>query len=210
MVEEPRNIGNRCRRTGNGRRDPGSKIMTGAKSVPILEIWRIYIGTDTRQKGHAHWAACPFHADKTPSLCIDSNKQCWHCFSCGAGGSAIDLVMKIRDVGFREACETIERDFGFLRGVPIQARRPAKTRAQVLNVQYGGLIDILLLEKRRLRVILQSFSAADIEKIPAHIIHLMGEIETLLDELLTGSIDEKAMALRKGLAGNGKYRRNAG
>lgn len=169
----------------------------GAKSIPILDIWRRYVGSEFKQKGRNHWAACPFHADKTPSLNIDSDKNRWHCFSCGAGGSAIDLVMKIRDVGFREACEIIERDFGLSRDVHFQPVRRKKPSEQMLEMQYFGLIDLLILDKKEIKLQLRVF--ADPDQIPGNLVHRLGEIEVALEELLGGSISEKAAALRKGL-----------
>jgi DNA primase len=48
---------------------------------------------------------CPFHAEDTPSLKVTPGKNLWHCFGCGAGGGAIDWVMKRRGVSFRHAVE---------------------------------------------------------------------------------------------------------
>ena len=39
---------------------------------------------------------CPSHDDHNPSASIDSDGVHWKCFSCGVGGSAIDLVMAVR------------------------------------------------------------------------------------------------------------------
>ena len=49
-----------------------------------------------------HKALCPFHDDHTPSLTFKKNK--FRCWSCGASGDAISLVMKVLGKDFREAC----------------------------------------------------------------------------------------------------------
>ena len=46
-------------------------------------------------------ALCPFHDDHKPSMGIKNNR--YRCFSCGASGSAIDLVQKIKGMQFVEA-----------------------------------------------------------------------------------------------------------
>ena len=37
---------------------------------------------------------CPFHDDKTPSMSVNTKDGIWNCFSCGIGGSVIDLEMR--------------------------------------------------------------------------------------------------------------------
>jgi DNA primase catalytic core len=51
---------------------------------------------------------CPFHeGDETPSLIVTESKGVFHCLGCGAGGSAIDWVMRTEAVSFREAAERL-------------------------------------------------------------------------------------------------------
>jgi len=181
--------------------------MTSAKEVPILNVWQLYIGTEIKPKGHSHWAACPFHADKTPSLNISSGLNRWHCFSCGEGGSGVDLVMRAKGLGFREACCQIEKDFSISRDGPIQLITVRKkSPEQILEFQYFGLIDLLLLDKKAIKLQLRVFS--DPDQIPGILVHQLGKIEVTLDELLMGNIEEKAAALVRGLKGNGQYRRD--
>lgn len=58
------------------------------------------------QFNHSWFAACPFHADKTPSLKLYKDNR-WHCFGCGAGGDTVDFVMKIDGISFKEAIAKI-------------------------------------------------------------------------------------------------------
>ena len=55
-----------------------------------------------------HKCLCPFHDDHTPSLKFKNNK--FKCWSCGESGGTIDLVMKLQNVGFKEACEWLGSD----------------------------------------------------------------------------------------------------
>lgn len=54
---------------------------------------------------HRHWALCPFHADKRPSLYFRVAKNKFKCFVCGQYGGVIDLVMGVRHIGFEAACQ---------------------------------------------------------------------------------------------------------
>lgn len=61
---------------------------------------------------------CPAHADHSPSASISKSKNLWKCWSCGAGGNAIDLTMLVLNKDFKEACE-------WLSGDSIAAYKPA-------------------------------------------------------------------------------------
>ena len=99
--------------------------MSGAKSVPILEVVRQYSGIDLTQKGREYWGLCCFHSEKTPSFSVNPEKNVWHCYSCGVGGSPIDYVMKLKNLSFKAACLQIEADFNIRRDGGWQ--RPVKT-----------------------------------------------------------------------------------
>ena len=34
------------------------------------------------QKGRLYWTCCPFHMEKTPSMCIYDYEQVYHCYGC--------------------------------------------------------------------------------------------------------------------------------
>lgn len=56
-----------------------------------------------KQKGRTFWCCCPFHNEKTPSLCVDPDKQFWHCYGCGEGGDVFTFVQKYENIPFPEA-----------------------------------------------------------------------------------------------------------
>lgn len=60
-----------------------------------------------KPKGREHVCLCPFHDDRNPSCYVVPVKQIFHCFVCGAGGNAIDFVMKFHQLGFREALQLL-------------------------------------------------------------------------------------------------------
>ena len=52
-------------------------------------------------------ACCPFHEEKTPSFTVSQQKQFYHCFGCGAHGSAISFLMEYQGLGFIDALRTL-------------------------------------------------------------------------------------------------------
>lgn len=48
-------------------------------------------------------ACCPFHNEKTPSFTVSPEKQFYHCFGCGAHGTAIGFLMEYDQMSFPEA-----------------------------------------------------------------------------------------------------------
>ena len=45
-------------------------------------------------------ACCPFHSEKTPSFTVSPTKQFYHCFGCGAHGTAISFLMEFGGKAF--------------------------------------------------------------------------------------------------------------
>jgi hypothetical protein len=68
--------------------------------------------TTLRRQGSRLVGLCPFHRERTPSLFVNRARGSYHCFGCGARGSAIDFAMAAWNIGFREAVETLARDAG--------------------------------------------------------------------------------------------------
>ena len=58
-----------------------------------------------KKRGTNLLGLCPFHGEKTPSFTVSRDKQFFHCFGCGAHGSAIGFLMKHRNLEFVEAVE---------------------------------------------------------------------------------------------------------
>lgn len=65
-----------------------------------------------KRMGRKYWANCPFHHEKTPSLCINEDEQYYHCFGCGESGNVINFVMKIESLDFIEALHFLAKRCG--------------------------------------------------------------------------------------------------
>ena len=55
------------------------------------------------RKGRYYWCRCPFHGEKTPSLCINEIDNIFMCYGCHVGGDVIKFVMQIESLDFMEA-----------------------------------------------------------------------------------------------------------
>src|SRR5258707_9378455 len=65
-----------------------------------------------RKAGKDYKACCPFHSEKTASFTVSPSKQFYHCFGCGAHGTAISFLMEYGAKAFPEAIEELARDVG--------------------------------------------------------------------------------------------------
>lgn len=60
-----------------------------------------------KKQGKNYHACCPFHHEKTPSFTVNSDKQFYHCFGCGAHGNAVDFLMNYDRLEFVECIEEL-------------------------------------------------------------------------------------------------------
>ena len=65
-----------------------------------------------KKAGRDYTACCPFHNEKTPSFTVSPGKQFYHCFGCGAHGSAIGFLMEFENIDFVEAVEDLAQRAG--------------------------------------------------------------------------------------------------
>lgn len=68
-----------------------------------------------------HKSLCPFHDDHRPSLTFHARSNTFRCFSCGARGGPIDLVMRRLGMSFPQACQWLD---GGVRIDPLPLSRP--------------------------------------------------------------------------------------
>ncbi|WP_447729420.1 DNA primase [Pseudoxanthomonas suwonensis] len=65
-----------------------------------------------KRKGREYTAPCPFHDERTPSFYVSPTKQFYHCFGCGAHGTAISFLMNYDRLEFLDAVEELARRAG--------------------------------------------------------------------------------------------------
>jgi hypothetical protein len=74
-------------------------VRDHADIVAILQDY----GIKLTKAGKNFKGLCPFHTEKTPSFMVYADQNRYHCYGCQAHGDFIDLIMKLDNVGFREA-----------------------------------------------------------------------------------------------------------
>lgn len=65
-----------------------------------------------KKKGKEYAACCPFHNEKTASFTVSPEKQFYHCFGCGAHGTALGFLMEFEHLDFVEAVEVLAQQHG--------------------------------------------------------------------------------------------------
>src|SRR5262245_13768523 len=65
-----------------------------------------------KKQGKEFKACCPFHGEKTPSFTVVPDKQFYHCFGCGAHGTALGFLMDHDHLSFIEAVEDLASRVG--------------------------------------------------------------------------------------------------
>lgn len=65
-----------------------------------------------KKAGANYVACCPFHQEKSPSFTVSPSKQFYHCFGCGAHGSAISFLMEYDGLTFIESVQSIANQLG--------------------------------------------------------------------------------------------------
>ena len=68
--------------------------------------------TQLKKAGREFKACCPFHDEKTPSFTVSPSKGFYHCFGCGAHGTAIGFLMEFDHMSFVEAIESLAHSMG--------------------------------------------------------------------------------------------------
>lgn len=92
--------------------------------LDIVDVIERYV--PLKKAGANYVACCPFHNEKSPSFTVSQNKQFYHCFGCGAHGTAIGFVMEHGGLGFVDAVEELARSTGVT--VPREAPEPEQAQ----------------------------------------------------------------------------------
>ncbi|MDH3934241.1 MAG: DNA primase [Gammaproteobacteria bacterium] len=91
-------------------RIPQSFIDEVLNRTDIVEV--IDTRVPLKKAGREFKACCPFHDEKTPSFTVSQVKQFYHCFGCGANGTAISFLIDYEHMEFVEAIEELARRAG--------------------------------------------------------------------------------------------------
>jgi len=97
------------------------ELLTRVDIVDVIER-RVPL----KKAGREWTACCPFHNERSPSFYVSPQKQFFHCFGCGAHGSAIKFIMDYDRLEFPDAIEELAQSVGMK--VPYEGARDDKPR----------------------------------------------------------------------------------
>lgn len=105
---------------------PDSFIQDLLTRVDIVDVVGQHVAL---KKGGANLLGlCPFHTEKSPSFTVSPTKQFYHCFGCGAHGTAIRFLMAFQGASFPEAVRSLASSVGMV--VPETPRSPRQQAVQ--------------------------------------------------------------------------------
>ncbi|MDG0995714.1 MAG: DNA primase [Gammaproteobacteria bacterium] len=84
---------------------PQTFIDQVVQQTDIVDLINGYV--ELKAKGREYGACCPFHHEKSPSFTVSPDKQFYHCFGCGAHGTAIGFLIEHEGLEFIEAIEQL-------------------------------------------------------------------------------------------------------
>jgi len=103
---------------------PDSFIDELLARVDIVDV--IERRVPLKKAGREWTACCPFHNERSPSFYVSPAKQFFHCFGCGAHGSAVKFLMDYERLEFPDAVEELAQTVGLT--VPREGGRDAAPR----------------------------------------------------------------------------------
>jgi len=128
---------------------PGGKgVPRGHRPAPTVKVMRIpdevleairarvsivdVVGRHVALKrAGKNWKGlCPFHSEKTPSFVVNEERGTYHCFGCGAGGSAFRFVMEVEGRPFVEAVRALAAQAGVTLAEGPEDPREARAREE--------------------------------------------------------------------------------
>jgi len=101
---------------------PKNFIQDLLNRLDIVDVVERYV--PLKKAGANFVACCPFHNEKSPSFTVSQAKQFYHCFGCGAHGTAIGFVMEHAGLGYVDAIEELARGVGL--EVPHERHAPGE------------------------------------------------------------------------------------
>jgi putative DNA primase/helicase len=116
-------------KTGDIMRHDKDDILRRVQLEVIVET----SGVELKRKGAELVALCPFHTENSPSFTVTPDEQKFYCFGCGAGGNAVEYVMRHQGMEFPAALEYLA---GMAGVAPVE--KPTTKRRAVATVAPAG------------------------------------------------------------------------
>ena len=112
---------------------PPEFIQSLLARVDIVDVVERHV--PLKRSGSNFAACCPFHNEKTPSFTVSATKQFYHCFGCGAHGTAISFLMEYAGLSFVEAVNDLAGQMGMTVPESQPRARVQDTSGNVVSVE---------------------------------------------------------------------------
>ncbi len=112
---------------------PESFIQELLNRVDIVDV--VDKSVPLKKAGANYSACCPFHNEKSPSFTVSPTKQFYHCFGCGAHGSAIGFVMEYQGLTFVESIHELAKMVGMTVPQEVKSTADTTTQSKVAGLQ---------------------------------------------------------------------------
>ena len=106
---------------------PQSFVNSLIERVDVVAVIGAHV--QLKKAGANHVGLCPFHDEKTPSFHVYPDG--FHCFGCGAHGTAIGFLMDLEGLTFPEAVESLASTLGL--DVPREGGRGTERRDPAID-----------------------------------------------------------------------------
>ena len=83
-----------------------NKILDAANIVEVIGE-----SVNLRKSGSNYFGCCPFHDEKTASMCVSPAKRIFKCFGCGEHGNVIWFVHKNEGISYHEAAMMLAKKY---------------------------------------------------------------------------------------------------
>jgi DNA primase len=107
---------------------PQSFITDLLNRIDIVDVVGRYV--QLKKGGANYMGLCPFHNEKSPSFTVSPTKQFYHCFGCGAHGTAIGFLIEYSGMGFVDAVKDLSQSVGMIVPEADDKIPPAQRAAQ--------------------------------------------------------------------------------
>ena len=115
---------------------PSQTIEQIATANDIVEVIGSYF--PLKRAGANFKALCPFHQEKTPSFTVSPQRQTFHCFGCGVGGTVFRFLMDYEHVDFPSAVRKLAARVG----IPVIEERSASASEDLQHEARRNLLQL--------------------------------------------------------------------
>ncbi|EOL44418.1 DNA primase [Enterococcus caccae] len=119
------------------QRIPQEVIEEVRQRTNIVDVVGQYV--QLKKSGKNYMGLCPFHEERSPSFSVAEDKQIFHCFGCGKGGTVFNFLQEIEGINFPESVRRVAE----LEQIPVNIDWANTTETDSIeNLQNRKLVEL--------------------------------------------------------------------